>query len=189
MVSRYYKYNFILQSFLISKSSTFNKINLPKITNVNFSFGHFKLTHVYPEHGLIFIGLSGQKPTINFFIHGKRMQKTVLLNTSFNSDLAIYEFIDRFVNVILPSLHDLRIVKLKRQTNKCYTWHLKKYFEWEEVDGFISDRLISKSFLVPMSLELKTSGYYLDSQNYLRMLRFPFIFYKNNIPSSNDDLL
>lgn len=179
---RYLKYNFILQSFLISKTSNYDNVNLVNVSSIKFSLGHFKLTSMYPEHGLIFIGLSGQKPTVSFFSHGKRLQKTVLLSSSFNSELAIYEFVDRFVNVILPNIHDLRIVKLKRQNNNCYTWHLKKYFEWEEVDNFISDRLILKPFLVPITLELKTNGYFLDSQNYLRMLRFPFIFYKNTAP-------
>lgn len=121
MSFRYLKYNFILQSFLLSKTSDYSSVNLIGVNNIKFSLGHFKLTSMYPEHGLIFIGLSGQKPTVNFFSHGKRMQKTVLLSSSFNSELAIYEFVDRFVNVILPSIHDLRIVKLKRQKNNCYT--------------------------------------------------------------------
>ena len=110
---RYYKFNFLTQCFFVSKAPFFHALSLNNIKFLTISGGHFKFSSVYAEHGLIFRSLVGQNPSLQFFTHGKRVKKTVLLSNTVSKS-KIWLVLDKLLNIVLPSLNDLKTLKFKR---------------------------------------------------------------------------
>lgn len=79
-MSRYQKFNCLTQIFFISKSPFFHCLRLNTVQSLTISGGHFKFTSIHSEQGLIFMTLVAQNPSLQFFTHGKRLKKTVLLS-------------------------------------------------------------------------------------------------------------
>jgi len=111
LTSRYNKTNYIFQNFLLSKSSSCDISNIPKVYSTKIVSGHFQFNQLYAEHGLIFSEVFGQLPVLNTHIHGKRKKLTV----SLSSNLVLnntWSFLDKFINITLPSLEDFRTPKI-----------------------------------------------------------------------------
>lgn len=189
-MSRYHKFSYLTQNFFISKAPFFHYLLLNNVQCLSIRGGHFKFTSVHSEHGLIFRILAGQNPSLQFFTHGKRLKKTVLLSTKISGP-KLWEVFDKLINVVIPSVNDLRTLKFRRsKCSRVYNWRINKYFDWEEVSPFLSDRLLKRNVFYPLFVGitlLRVQQHSAWNESYLRMLRCPFMFYKYRVPFSPDD--
>jgi hypothetical protein len=119
MIARYLKYNCLVNNYFLSKQNQYVITQLPRLQKLNVAAGHYKLNNLFSEHGLIFLGLTGRGPQLNFFSHGKRLKKTIILQTSLFNKSGI-TFLDKFVNSIIPSMEDLNLIVQKKATNGLY---------------------------------------------------------------------
>jgi hypothetical protein len=181
-----------VQNFLVSKSPCYFINELLTINSLQVQAGHFKFNAIHAEHGLILTSISGQVPIITTFKHGKRLRRTALLTSQING-AQVWKTLDRFVNVMLPVVEDLRTLKFHKpfKTGFQYSWRIRKYFEWDDISGFLSDRVLKKDIFLPIFLHLKITPVqsHLWNENYLRMFRLPFMFYKNWKPKASDDFI
>ena len=60
---------------------------------------------------------------------------------------------------------------------------MRYYFESNRTENLLSDRMLRKTFYLPINLLLTLSSNKNQNlnENYLRMLRIPFIFYKSKL--------
>lgn len=79
---RYQKYNYLVQSFQLSKLSMYKTNDLVSLKSIDMQAGHFKPNSTYVEHGLLLTNITGQAPTASLIKHGKRLRNTVILKTS-----------------------------------------------------------------------------------------------------------
>lgn len=79
----------------------------------------------------------------------------------------------------MPLISNISIVSQKRKnklTNK-YSLRIRSYFELEEVDSLITDRIIKRDIFLPLFFNIKLNNTNkLNNENYLRMLRLPITF-------------
>jgi hypothetical protein len=83
-MDQYQKYAYLVNSYYLSRSSRISKQKIPTISHTQLQAGHFKVTGLHPEHGLLFTNLSGQKPTLRTFVHGKRLRRTIAMQNNFS---------------------------------------------------------------------------------------------------------
>ena len=79
----------------------------------------------------------------------------------------------------MPLISNISMVSQKRKnklTSK-YSLRIRSYFELEEIDSLITDRIIKRDIFLPLffNIKLKNKGK-LNNENYLRMLRLPITF-------------
>jgi len=83
---RYQKYNYLTNSFQLSKSNTFKSNTFISVTNLQVQAGHFKLNSFHGEQGLLLTSLTNQFPKLDVFTHGKKLKNTVLLTSNINKN-------------------------------------------------------------------------------------------------------
>lgn len=176
-MSRYKNYNYILKSLQISKFNLNNK-NFTSLKSLELQAGHFKLNQFYSEYGLLFYSLTNQFPNIKIFKHGKRLKNTVILYSEI-TDTNKWHVLNKFIYEFLPLVSNISIISQKRKnklTNK-YSLRIRSYFEFEEIDTLITDRLIKRDIFLPIFFNITLSNNNkLNNENYLRMLRLPIIY-------------
>jgi hypothetical protein len=188
---RYQKYNYLIQNFQLSKLKIFNASNLVTLDAFGIQAGHFKPNSIYVEHGLLVAGLTGQVPSIELFKHGKRLRNTALIKTS---AIGIFKWaiLDRFLNLFLPTIGDLKTFKTKKPTlvSSEHSWRVRSFFEWPDADVLLSDRILKKDVFLPLFVNISLSSRsHLYSEQMLRMLRIPATFYRKDRPLAGDDLI
>jgi len=111
---RYDKFNKIILALSLSKLSVYSQSLVPAIKGLNVKAGHFRLNSFYVEHGLILFGITGYKPQVERYIHGKRSRHTAALNSNINS----IAFFDKFINYNLPNIEDLAQLQSRQLSSK-----------------------------------------------------------------------
>ena len=176
-MSRYNKYDYILKSLQISKFNLNNK-DFISLNSLEVQAGHFKLNQFYSEYGLLLYSLTNQFPKIKIFKHGKRLKNTIVISSDISSNNK-WEILNKFINEFMPLISNISIVSQKRKnklTNK-YSLRIRSYFELEEVDSLITDRIIKRDIFLPLFFNIKLNNTNkLNNENYLRMLRLPITF-------------
>jgi hypothetical protein len=80
-------------------------------------------------------------------------------------------------------VNDLSLISQKQNYNfkNTYNFRLRNYFELEEIDSFITDRILKRDIFLPLFFEIAlcNNNNKINNENYLRMLRLPFYFNKN----------
>ena len=182
MPSRYLKYHYLLNSCLLSKQNLYKSDELPRITRLNVTAGHYKLNGLFIEHGLIFLSLMSRTPVLKLFLHGKRLKRTFTLQTSFFNKAGSLKFLDKFINLTLPNMEDLVQSTQHRRLNVAvgYEWRTRYYFEGPELSNFVSERLVRRGVFMPLSILVlfQKDLAIASSELYLRMLRLPVFFIK-----------
>lgn len=178
-MTRYNKWNYICQNFIISKSNSYLIQNTPLVENIVFTTGHYQLNNLFTEHGLIFKDLSLQSPLISLHVHGKRRRLTATLRTNINQKNCWF-FIDKLVNITFPAIGEFRAIKVKKVSkDSSYICYFRKYFDYHDSTSFVSDRTIAKTDVFsPITIKFNINKYvpsYIN-ETYLRMLRIPFLF-------------
>jgi hypothetical protein len=84
-MSRYEKYNHILQSLQLSKHNIYRVSKLVTVSNLRVQAGHFKLNGFFAEHAIMLLLLTGQMSKTELFKHGKRLKNTVLLSSDISN--------------------------------------------------------------------------------------------------------
>jgi len=172
-MSRYYKWNYLTSSFLLSKKVT-PGIIVPIVNALNVSAGHYSPSQLNPEYGLILSSITFQTPLVNIHTHGKRKKLTTTLNLNSTFANAI-NILDYFINILLPSTSDVQQLKAKRQVNQNhYGFDFFAYFELADTSPFVSERLLFKrDVFIPLSFQLilKNFKYSQLNETYLRILR------------------
>lgn len=180
MTTRYNKFLNITKIFMLSKTPFYHLKNLPYFKNGIVEIGHYKFNSVFSEHPIMFNTLVNQNPCLNFHTHGKRLKKTITLTSTLTGNLLL-NFIDRFINTILPVTPDLQIFRFRRsRLAHSYQLHLNRRFEWTAVNPLISDRVSHKENFLPtnISLNVQSSPLKIWGESYLRMFRYPVEFYR-----------
>lgn len=187
---RYYKFNYLIKNFILSKTLIYSQKYLPQLIQVELNVGHYKVTNLFMEHGLIFLNLTGQLPISIIFQHGKKLKRTVVLKSIFNKK-KIYRFIDKFISLVLPLLGDLHTIKFHKLStkNNQYLWRIYKFFEYDDINIFWTDRVLKKNVFFPLNFSFSFKNNTEYNEHLIRILRLPFIFYKNTAPKALDDLL
>jgi len=155
----------------------------PTVSALDLSAGHYAVSQLSPEHGLILSSIGFQALSVKTHIHGKRKKLTTTLKLSANLVNAL-NILDYFVNVLLPSTSDVQLLKIKKQAkSSCYNFDFSAYFELADTSSFVSERLLSKQdIFIPLNFQLMLKNFSqpLLNEAYFRMLRLPFQFYKIN---------
>lgn len=82
---RYQKFNYLAQSFQLSKNAVYNLDSLILVKDIKLEVGHLKPNNTHPEHGLLLFELSNQAPEVRLIKHGKRLKNTILLGSTVSS--------------------------------------------------------------------------------------------------------
>jgi hypothetical protein len=180
MSSRYFKYNYLLHNYILSKQNLYEVAKLPKLIKLDITAGHYKLNGLFVEHGLVLLSITGKLPVLRSFLHGKRLKRTLTLQTSFFDGPNSFKFLDKFVNLILPNTEDLVQSTQHRVRTTSYEWRTRYYFEGPELGNFVSDRLARRGVFMPLSILVTFQKDLMaaTSELYLRMLRLPLFFTK-----------
>ena len=179
-MTRYEKYNSLLKSFKISKSPIFKANDIVSLDSLDVQAGHFKLNSFFGEHGLLIANLTGQYPNVKIYTHGKRLKNTVLASTKINTNKK-WEILDRIINDLFPTISDVSLSKHKRAVNKSqnYSFRVRNFFEYEDFSALLTERLLRRDIYLPLFVNVQLTNNS-NNENYLRMLRLPIQFYKNN---------
>lgn len=170
---RYKKYQYLTKNFQISKIQSSNN-NLISIHSLDIQAGHFKPASTFVEHGLLLTNISSQTPVVSIHKHGKRLRTTVLLKTILQSSRK-WHVLDKFINTFISSISDIKQLKFKKNKTVTYSWRIRSFFEWEEADSLLSERILKKDVFLPMffniNLDSEISNKF--NQDFLRMFRVP----------------
>jgi len=109
---RYKKFNYLANSFQVSKCPVYCVNSLVSLKSVSVQLGHLKPNITYPEHGLLLAELAGQIPNATLIKHGKRLKSTIVLNTSLCS-MHKWRFLDKLLHVIMPLASDMKVCVIK----------------------------------------------------------------------------
>ena len=175
---------------MLSKSIFWYSDQIPKIESLNFTAGHFSPKRLYPEHGLIFNNIIGQSFKVLKYSQGKRGKKTITLEATITAK-KIYQVVNKFINIVLAVVRDLRSPKRvnKGKNLLMFDWRFRKMFEWYDIRKLITNRVLprNKPFLpLCFSVNFNKGFKRPDGELYLRMLRFPAIYYKRFRPKTKD---
>lgn len=183
-MSRLTKYNYILYNLQLSKNLIFHPDEILKIKHITVNAGHFKSNSMYLEHCFIFAFLTASLPAIFLKKHGKREKPTLVLQKILNTDFKLL-FIDRLVNIIFTSMHNIDTIKVSPLSFKdnSIVLSLKQNFEPTELYPFLTERILSREIFMPLSISfcIESSKLYANKipsiyrENILRMYRIPVI--------------
>lgn len=184
-MNRYFKYNYIVQNYQLSKFNIYNKEKFISINELEVNAGHFKPNNLYVEHGLLLSNITSLTPQTVLFKHGKRLKNTVLLKTKISS-IYKWEVLDNFLNLFIPLIGDLKQPYLKRSKHESYkySWRIRNFFEWEDSNILLSERVLKKNIFLPIffNITLKNKDnikkYNYMVEQVLRMFRIPIKLYK-----------
>lgn len=177
---RYQKYNYLVKNLQLSKIKVYKPSELVSINSLDIQAGHFKPTNTFVEHGLLVTNISGQTPVTILFKHGKRLRNTVTINNSIQSKWK-WAVLDKFLNTFLPVIGDLKSYKTKKSKASTYSWRIRNFFEWNDADPLLSERIMKKDVFLPLfiNMNLTKSKSQKQNEDFLRMLRIPANLFKN----------
>jgi hypothetical protein len=186
-MNNYQKYSFVLAGILSSKTS-----NMPvladdlRIKKLHVLAGPYKPSKFYLAHSLVFNSVVGQFPLFSYRRHGKREKETVAMFADYRSYNQIYGFIGRFINLIMPSIIDMRSIRgIKRaRFSSTLMCRLRYRFgvNFPDCDELITDEMhdTKRGVFLPLYIAVvfgREMGY-LQVENLARMLRLPISFFR-----------
>lgn len=184
-MNRYHKYNHIIQNYQLSKFNIYNKEKILNINELEINAGHFKPNNLCVEHGLLLSNITSLTPQTVLFKHGKRLKNTVLLKTK-TASFYKWQILDNFINLFVPLIGDLKqpFIKRSKYESYKYSWRIRNFFEWEDSNILLSERVLKKNIFLPLFFNITLNNKYnLKKYNYiaeqvLRMFRIPIKLYK-----------
>jgi hypothetical protein len=186
-MSKYYKYNYIVKNYQISKFNNFNNNNILDLSYISVNAGHFKPSSVYVEHGLILSNISFSVPKVKLYKHGKRQKNTIELYSNSSSYIK-WNTLDNILNMFLPLISDIKQMNFKRQKFESlkYSWRIRSFFEWDNLNILLSERVLKKQIFLPLNIDIKLKtvqkqSYNIDNyiiEQTMRMYKLPIEFKK-----------
>jgi hypothetical protein len=185
-MTRYSKYNYIIKNYQISKFNNFDNKDVLTIDTIAVNAGHFKPSLVYIEHGLILSSISFSIPKASLYKHGKRQKNTIELYSDSSSNLK-WSTLDNILNIFLPLIGDIKQMHFKRQKFESlkYSWRIRNFFEWDNLNILFSDRILKKQIFLPLSINFKfkseSNNNFINNfiiEQVMRMYKLPILFKK-----------
>jgi hypothetical protein len=185
-MNNYQKYNIILTNILCTKTQ---KKLLQKsiiINKLHVLAGPYRPNRFYLAHPFVFNSIIGQFPNVKYQRQGKREKETVSLYANYKNLTMPYEFISRFISVIMPSIIDMRSIKgIKRlRFASSFMMRLRYRFgvNFPDCDELIVDEMhdTKRGVFLPLSIAVNfnSSMGYSQLEDIIRMFRFPVSFYR-----------
>jgi len=186
------RYDTIIKSDLASKSFFFlNKQSAFSL--ISLAAGLYKAASITPEHALIFNILCGALGVPRLQVHGKKRKTTLSLSTQLVKKNKWIIF-DKLVNELLPRINDFYSLKFHKPESSNFTLRLKQKFtpltDFEELVN-LNMYNTHKGIFLPLTVHfnLVNTGYHQVNEQYLRMLKLPFIFYVKRPAPALDDFV
>jgi hypothetical protein len=187
IMNNYQKYNFVLASVLSSKAhSTPVLVESLRIKKLHVLAGPYKPNKFYLAHSLVFNSVVGQFPRFSYRRHGKREKETVAMFIDYRSGNQVYGFIGRFINLIMPSIIDMRSMRGIKRTRFSPTLMCRLRYRFgvnfPDCDELITDEMhdTKRGIFLPLyaAIVFGREMSYLQVETLARMLRLPISFFR-----------